>query len=104
MKLIFCGECHDIVKLTNEIRWCECKSVWGYYTDDINATISNGAIPLGFANSTFVKAFTNRNKFQDLSFKAFFINDDCPTIDREIMTIKDNRITEMRITKDELNG
>ena len=84
MKLIFCGKCHDMVKLIDEKRYCKCKSVWGYYVDDLNAVISNDAIPFGIDNNSFAYSYQSLNKFKDLSFKAFFINDDCETITREL--------------------
>ena len=85
MKLIFCKECHDIFRLINEKRFCKCGKSWGNYTDDINAEIGGLAVPIGFENSSFVKAFKNRPK-EGLGsrFDAFVIPEKCPTI-KEIL-------------------
>lgn len=63
MKLIFCPECSDVVKLRLEKpRTCDCGKSWGWYDDNINATIGGKAIPIGFANNSFVDALRNRPK------------------------------------------
>jgi len=61
MKLFYCPDCHDIVKLTKDNRTCECGKCSGQYTDDVNATIVNG-IPLGFANTGFRRAVDKHNQ------------------------------------------
>ncbi len=82
MKLIFCPVCHDIVKLLLEMdRSCQCACSWGHYKGDgLNATYGGMAIPLGIANSTFVKAVQNRPESgEGERFEAFVIPVECPT-------------------------
>ena len=61
MKLIFCKEYHDLVRLTMEKRHCMCKKAWGYYKEDgLYAVINKEATPVGFAKHTFVSAIRNQ--------------------------------------------
>lgn len=81
MKLIFCTECHDIVKLTHSKRVCSCSQSWGRYEDNINARIGGKAVPLGFANPSFVQALKSRPESGDgREFCAFVIPKVCPTV------------------------
>ena len=82
MKLIFCPECYDIVKLTLEHRTCYCGDAWGYYEPDgFNATIGGGAIPLGILNDSFVRALKNRRPSgMGERFDAFVIPKRCETV------------------------
>jgi len=57
MKLLLCKECQDIVRLIDVKRTCKCGKVGGKYTDDLSAIyFGEMAVPIGFANSTLVKA------------------------------------------------
>jgi len=81
MKLILCPECQDVVRLTNVRRSCACGKCWGKYVDELNATISKDAIPLGFANRSFTLALMNRPKDGwGYRFDAFVIPEECDTI------------------------
>jgi len=81
MKLIFCPQCHDVVKLIHKPRSCECGLVLGYYGDNITAVISSNAIPLGFDNSSFTAALRNRTDGDPVSkFEAFVIPRNCKTV------------------------
>ena len=60
MKLIFCTLCHDIVKCQKSGRTCQCGASGGRYTDDLNAVYWGKALPLGLANSSFVRALRNQ--------------------------------------------
>jgi hypothetical protein len=76
MKLIFCPNCEDVVRLfiSTKPRKCKCKKSWGHYTDSINAVIGGIAIPMGFANSSLVEALINRPEFGwGSKFEAFII-------------------------------
>jgi len=73
MKLFFCLECHDIVRMFGRKRSCMCRKSWGCYTDDVNATIGGEAVPLGIDNGDFVRAIHRRNEPRGLSFEAFVI-------------------------------
>jgi len=80
MKLIFCPQCYDVVKLCYKARSCECEVSHGYYTDALNAVYGGSAVPLGFANSSLVKAVQNQpDKGMGECFEAFVIPKSCPT-------------------------
>jgi hypothetical protein len=81
MKLLFCKSCNDIVKLIETKRTCKCGKVGGKYTDDLNAVyFGEMAVPIGFANSTLVKAINNQpqNGIGE-NFTSFVIPRDCST-------------------------
>lgn len=82
MKLIFCEECHDIVKLTRKLRACECGRSQGQYSGDgLHAIISGPCIPLGISGSSFVQALRLRPaKGLGERFDAFVIAKKCDTI------------------------
>lgn len=83
MKLIFCPDCGDVVRLVMRKRHCQCKANWGYYKKDgIHAVISKGAIPLGFANGSLVKAIALQPAMgMGVDFKAFVIPRVCDHIE-----------------------
>lgn len=84
LKLIYCSECHDVVRLLKEERTCTCGKSWGTYIDEIMAEIGGSAIPLGFSNSSFFRAIKRRSLFlPGERFEAFVIEEDCPTV-REV--------------------
>ena len=81
MKLIYCRECQDIVKLARIPRRCFCGKSGEQYQDAINATISGPCIPIGIANSAFLSAMQNRPESgQGECFEAFVIPKKCPTV------------------------
>lgn len=90
MKLIFCPQCEDIVKLRFSWTYCECKDSYGMYQNDgINAIIGGRAISLGIANSSLVKSLRKYNDWKDemgIPLEAFIIPKNCKTIknDREL--------------------
>jgi len=81
MKLIFCKECTDVVRLkTSKIKYCDCGQSYGMYTDELNAWYQGPCVPLGFANSTFLRALQNQPESGwGENFDAFVIEKDCPT-------------------------
>jgi hypothetical protein len=82
MKLIFCPECQDVVKLLDRPRRCDCGQSWGSYMEDgLHAEIAGKAIPIGFNNSTLAQALKVRPASgMGARFEAFVIPKDCPTI------------------------
>lgn len=79
MKLLFCYECHDVFNLAATVKTCSCGKTRGQYTDNINAVYSGGT-PLGFANSSFVRALMHQpDEGQGEVFAAFVIPENCPT-------------------------
>ena len=60
MKLIFCPECQDVLKLQMEKRECLCKKSGGCYTDKVHAEIWGLAEAIGFSNPSFTTAYSHR--------------------------------------------
>ena len=85
MKLIYCPQCHDVVKLAFDARSCECEASHGYYkADGLNAVYSGLAVPLGFANHSFQAAILDQpDEGMGGRFEAFIIPKSCPTCWRE---------------------
>lgn len=82
MKLVLCKECQDIVRLIEDKkRVCQCGKVGGKYVDDLNAVyFGDVAVPIGFANSTLVKAIANQpENGMGVNFTAFVIPKTCDT-------------------------
>lgn len=81
MKLLFCKECQDVVKLLPDRRYCACGKSFGNYLDDLSAVIGGAAVPLGFENSSLAKALRERPaEGLGQRFEAFVIPLKCPTI------------------------
>lgn len=77
------------------ITTCECGRSYGqYHEDGLHATIGGGdAVPLGFANSTLVRALENQpEEGMGKRFEAFVIPKKCPTV--HIMEPQDARPTD----------
>ena len=82
MKLLFCLKCQDLFKLDFAVRKCNCGACSGKYLEDgLNAVYSGDkAIPVGFANNTFVSAIKNQPEDGWGSlFNAFVIPKVCKT-------------------------
>lgn len=69
MKLLFCKSCHDIVKLSKEVRHCECGESSGRYIDNRNVEIIGEAMVLGIDNRSFYLAY-RLQKTQDFYVEA----------------------------------
>lgn len=83
MKLIFCTECEDVIRLTSAHRTCLCGKSTGYYTDTLYAEIFGPCIPLGFHNRSFVEALRLQPETgEGIRFTAFVIPKYVPTIKR----------------------
>jgi hypothetical protein len=90
MKLFYCPKCQDVVKLHDEKpRTCACGENRGRVASDgLTAYLSAGAIPLGFNNSSFLKALRLHHQQvaqgcqRDVSieFTAFVIEPECSTV------------------------
>ena len=79
MKLIFCPNCDDVIRLKKSIRTCTCVRSWGMYLEDgLHAKIGGDAIPLGFNNMDFVRALGEGGEFI-----AFVIELPCATIEKD---------------------
>jgi len=87
MKLIYCPHCYDVRKIQSEKTHCRCGQCWGMYTDDLNAIYGGEAIPLGVANSSFVKAIEQQpTRGLGRVFQAFVIPKICPTYIQQTTT------------------
>ena len=86
MKLLFCGHCHDFVRLFPERRYCKCGRSWGHYLPDNSTTVQTPySLSLGIANSDFHEALDvlmqNRDRFSPLlSLRAWFNPDSEPDV------------------------
>lgn len=83
MKLIFCPYCTDVVRLVkNKVKKCECGKCYGQYKEDgLTAVISEKAIPIGFANNSFIDALKSKpTPTFGTRFEAFVISKDSTTI------------------------
>jgi len=65
MKLLMCTECGDIFNLKYETKTCTCRKTEGRYIDQLNATYNGPAIPIGFANTSFLEA-SRRQTFMNI--------------------------------------
>lgn len=63
MKLLYCLDCNDIVRLVKHRRACECGETQGVYEDDRNAIWTGPAIPMGIHNRDFVRAAQDRPQY-----------------------------------------
>lgn len=80
MKLILCKVCHDVVKGAYKARDCACGASGLQYIDELNAIYWGKAVPLGFNNSSLVKAIGKQPKSgQGKVFEAFVIPKKCDT-------------------------
>ena len=85
MKLIYCRECRDIVRLAHHTRYCECGKSRGWYEEDgLHATIGGPCIPLGIHNGDFALARNNRRSSgPGFRFEAWVIPEKCDTVNEE---------------------
>ena len=82
MKLIYCPDCGDIIKLElYGTKWCKCNHSWGKYTHHINAIYGGAAIPLGINNYSFQAALIGKDKTKGKGSEltAFAIPNECDT-------------------------
>lgn len=55
MKLLYCTNCDDVFKLKlDEMRYCECKKVFGRYINNVEAEVSEDAISLAIGNGSLM--------------------------------------------------
>lgn len=83
MKLFFCNDCEDVVKLVvGHMRKCMCGKSSGQYKDDgINAILRGNCVPLGVANTSFALALYRRPiRGEGKEFTAFVIPEVCESV------------------------
>lgn len=89
MKLLYCKNCHDIVKLTIQVATCACGATKGMYIDTLKAQYTGeAAIPLGIHDKSFQEALTKQpikdapDRKGGVRFEAFVIPQSCETFER----------------------
>lgn len=66
MKLLFCTECHDVMKLRHESISCECGRSFGWYLKDgLNARYGGKGILLGLDNIKFRACLEENRNFPE---------------------------------------
>lgn len=86
MKLFYCPYCQDVVTLQiDSLCYCNCSRSWGSYTDILEVTIGGAAIPLGIDWKSLAVALRRHELGVEgsISFDAFVIPENCPTVKRE---------------------
>ena len=74
MKLLYCLECHSVVRLFEQPRACECGQTGGQYIDNSKAEIYGDGVPFGIMNDEFDHAITNRtDDWPGIWFRGFVI-------------------------------
>lgn len=72
MKILYCMNCRDIIKLRQKQKECECGHSGGIYTDNMNIKYWGQAIVIGFDNRSFYNALANQpQEGLGESFSAF---------------------------------
>ena len=75
MKLLYCPNCKDIVRLYyKQPRSCKCVACLGNYTGSTNVEIIGPSIILGIDDCSFDHALTQSEERQ---FVTFVISDSC---------------------------
>ena len=86
MRMLFCGHCHDVVRLCPERRYCKCGRSWGHYLPDNSTTVQTAySLSLGISNPDFHAALQtlmqDRERFSPaLSHRAWFNPDSEPDV------------------------
>lgn len=86
MKLLFCQECEDIIRLKSHEKKCDCGKVKGRYLDNINAVYSGPAIPIGIDNNflaTAIRCYPNIPDKKSMKITAFLIPKKTPQLKKE---------------------
>jgi len=73
MKLLYCQKCQDVRKLGNEKTFCKCGDVWGQYTDNINAIVSENCLVIGIGNASFQESYKSRDDISKINMKAWIM-------------------------------
>ena len=84
MKLILCKLCLDVVRLSKELRRCECGDSWGIYLDHVHAIYGgDNAVPLGITNQSLSYGINNQPRRAGLGepITAFVIPKVCSTME-----------------------
>lgn len=66
MKLIFCEQCFDVVKLDREMRQCKCGRVKGRYIDEVHAEVSPEAVSVYMAEASLEQAIAQMHRTKQI--------------------------------------
>jgi hypothetical protein len=90
MKLLFCLECQDIVRLSPERRTCRCGRAWGQYLEDNRTTVqTRNSLSLAIAGPDFDRAIkaliANSQSFSPYLFLRAWFN---PTSEEDVRYVE----------------
>lgn len=65
MKLIFCPDCWDVVKLDFVVRTCKCGKIRGRYLEDGHHAEVEGGYVLGILNNSIIFAMAEQGEWKE---------------------------------------
>jgi hypothetical protein len=71
MKLIYCPFCHDVFRLRDLLRTCDCGKSSGKYTNGARAVYMGYAVPLGILNHSLRHAAIHQDERERRVIEAF---------------------------------
>ena len=82
MKLLYCVQCQDVIRLVSAEQHCKCGACGGHYINALDAVFWGTAMPLGFDNHSFGDALEAQLKGPGPGtvFEAFVLPEDCDTM------------------------
>lgn len=79
MKLLLCDQCSDVIKLSRELRQCDCGHVKGRYLNDLQAEVNGNGYSIAFFNGSLSSAVRRLNATPDADWlSAALLVDDWP--------------------------
>lgn len=106
MKLLFCLQCQDVVKLKIlDVVTCSCGACSGVYWDSLNAMYHGDALPIGFGNGSLSAAIRAQVSSGD-STEAMFYGGDYLTKGRsfDAFIIPESAPTYKKVTKEKFES
>ena len=61
MKLIYCTECNDMVRLSENLEYCHCGESYGKNANTLESLYGGKAVPIGISDPSLVNAVHNFN-------------------------------------------
>jgi hypothetical protein len=101
MKLLFCLECQDIVRLSPERRTCACGRSWGQYLEDHRTTVqTRNSLSLAMNGPDFDRAIhslmENSKEFTPYLFVRAWFN---PTSEEDVRYVEPDERVEVNADK-----
>ena len=83
MKLLYCNDCQDVIRIYKTTSSCLCGDSGGHYKEDgFNIVIYGPCKTIGFKNDEFSSALENQPKFGNgREFTSYVIPVNCPTVE-----------------------